>query len=74
MHSQNRRNLVRVLLCWLSLSDQVGDKVTKVKVGDAVGLGVFMEACLDCEMCTTGDENYCLNGITKTYGDTKKYG
>ena len=28
---------------------EVGDKVTKVKVGDLVGVGVIVDSCLDCK-------------------------
>ena len=35
---------------------QVGAKVTKFVVGDHVGIGVFVDACLECESCLNGDE------------------
>lgn len=55
---------------------EVGPKVTKVKVGDAVGVGCFVDACLDCENCKAGDENYCATGVTGTYNADRnpKYG
>lgn len=53
---------------------EVGAKVTKFKVGDTVGVGCFVDACLDCEMCKAGDENYCLKGFTGTYNGTKQHG
>ena len=53
---------------------EVGSKVTKVKVGDNVGVGVFVDACLNCDMCRDGDENYCMNGMVGTYNGDKKYG
>jgi D-arabinose 1-dehydrogenase-like Zn-dependent alcohol dehydrogenase len=35
---------------------EVGSKVTKVKVGDNVGVGCIVDSCLDCNMCSIGDE------------------
>ena len=54
---------------------EVGPKVTKVKVGDNVGVGCMIDSCLDCEACTAGDEIYCMKGgSTHTYNSTKTYG
>lgn len=53
---------------------EVGDKVTKVKVGDRVGVGCFMDACLDCKMCKKGEENYCEKGMTQTFNSHKTHG
>ena len=49
---------------------KVGSKVEKVKVGDHVGVGCIVDACLKCQSCKDGEENYCENGHTMTY-DTK---
>ncbi|KAL8702925.1 MAG: hypothetical protein Q9201_003905 [Fulgogasparrea decipioides] len=46
---------------------KVGDKVTTVKVGDRVGVGAQVWACLECKPCKTDNENYCPNMID-TYG------
>lgn len=35
---------------------EIGDKVTKFKVGDHVGVGCFVDSCLDCSYCKDGDE------------------
>ena len=54
---------------------EVGDKVTKVKVGDNAGVGCIIDSCLACEMCAAGDEQYCeLGGHTHTYNSKKTYG
>jgi len=53
---------------------EVGAKVTKHKVGDHVGVGCIVDACLDCPTCKDGDENYCMKGLTGTYNGTRKYG
>ncbi|KAK3902141.1 chaperonin 10-like protein [Staphylotrichum tortipilum] len=38
---------------------KVGPKVTTVKVGDRVGVGAQISACLDCTQCNEGNETYC---------------
>ena len=48
--------------------------MTKFKVGDNVGVGCFIDACLDCVNCEKGDEQYCLKGMTGTYNGEKKHG
>ena len=45
----------------------VGDKVTKFKPGDTVGVGCMVGSCQHCTSCTDGDEQYCDNGFTGTY-------
>ena len=55
---------------------EVGSKVTKVKVGDNVGVGVISDSCLleTCRNCRIGDEQYCCGGKSvSTYADTKRY-
>ena len=44
------------------------------KVGDHVGVGCFIDSCLDCPNCQNGDEQYCLKGMTLTYKGDKKHG
>lgn len=46
---------------------QVGSDVTKWKVGDTVGVGVFVDSCRECGPCCDGEEQYCENGMTPTY-------
>jgi len=52
----------------------VGPKVTKVKVGDKVGVGCFVDSCLECKECKEGDEQYCRQGMTLTYNSNPKHG
>ncbi|PUZ46579.1 hypothetical protein GQ55_7G090900 [Panicum hallii var. hallii] len=57
---------------------EVGTNVSGFKVGDRVGVGCIVEACLDCDLCHRSEENYCdklvltYNGILSdgsvTYG------
>jgi len=51
---------------------EVGDKVTRVKVGDNIGVGCIRDSCLNCEVCEGGDECYCLKGFTHTYNTLKR--
>ena len=54
---------------------EVGSKVTKVKVGDKVGVGCIIDSCLNCGTCKGGDEQYCEGGgSTHTYNSMKTYG
>jgi len=38
---------------------KVGEKLTIVKVGDRVGVGAQIQACLECKLCKADNENYC---------------
>ncbi|KAJ0097820.1 hypothetical protein Patl1_28344 [Pistacia atlantica] len=38
---------------------EVGGKVTKVKIGDKVGVGCLVGACHSCDNCVNDLENYC---------------
>jgi uncharacterized zinc-type alcohol dehydrogenase-like protein len=46
---------------------QVGNKVTRFKVGDAVGVGCMVDSCRHCSHCESGLEQFCLEGMTGTY-------
>jgi uncharacterized zinc-type alcohol dehydrogenase-like protein len=52
---------------------EVGSDVTKFKVGDRVGVGVFVESCFECPQCLVGDHNYCSKAL-ETYGSTYTVG
>ncbi|MNI48113.1 NADP-dependent alcohol dehydrogenase C 2 [compost metagenome] len=52
----------------------MGAHVTKFAVGDRVGVGCLVDSCGECSNCHKGEEQYCLNGSTGTYGDTDRYG
>jgi alcohol dehydrogenase (NADP+) len=54
--------------------ERVGDAVTKHKVGDAVGIGCFVDSCRKCDACKRGLEQYCEGGIVFTYNGTEKDG
>jgi uncharacterized zinc-type alcohol dehydrogenase-like protein len=50
---------------------QVGSEVTKFAVGDAAGIGCFVDSCRVCPACTTGIEQYCIKGSAQTYNSTE---
>ncbi len=52
----------------------VGDKVSKFKVGDISGVGCMVNSCGHCESCKQGLEQYCLTdgGPTLTYNSPEE--
>ena len=46
---------------------QAGAQVSRFKVGDVVGVGVFVDTCRQCPSCKSGNEQYCDEGMTGTY-------
>ncbi|MGI5429644.1 NAD(P)-dependent alcohol dehydrogenase [Streptomyces sp. CA-179760] len=53
---------------------EVGSEVTCYAVGDRVGVGCMVNSCRECEPCKRGEEQYCLQGNTLTYGSIDKDG
>ena len=51
---------------------RVGAHVSRFKVGDAVGVGCFVDSCRECEPCRAGDEQYCDQGMTGTYNSRER--
>ena len=45
----------------------VGNKVTKHKIGDKVGVGCFVDSCRTCAACQQGLEQYCTVNTVWTY-------
>jgi uncharacterized zinc-type alcohol dehydrogenase-like protein len=45
----------------------VGGAVTRVTVGDTVGVGCMVDSCQHCAACDEGLEQYCENGFVGTY-------
>ncbi len=43
----------------------VGERVTRVKVGDSVGLGWFARSCMTCSPCMDGDHNMCSSRVAE---------
>jgi alcohol dehydrogenase (NADP+) len=46
----------------------VGSAVTKHSVADRVGVGCMVNSCRECSNCRAGQQQYCINGNTLTYG------
>lgn len=46
---------------------EVGNGVTKYKVGELVGVGCLVDSCRTCPSCAEGLEQYCENGFVGTY-------
>ncbi|CAB4586575.1 MAG: alcohol dehydrogenase catalytic domain-containing protein [Actinobacteria bacterium] len=53
---------------------QVGNAVTKFKVGDRIGVGVFVDSCRKCASCQKGLQQYCIEGMTGTYNQLERDG
>ncbi|MBK8304124.1 MAG: NAD(P)-dependent alcohol dehydrogenase [Chloracidobacterium sp.] len=50
---------------------QVGDAVTKFKVGDIAGIGCFVDSCRECVNCKAGHEQACKVHCCWTYNGTE---
>jgi alcohol dehydrogenase (NADP+) len=53
---------------------KVGDKVSRLKVGDHVGVGCLVDSCRTCQSCKDGLEQYCEVHAVGTYNDKEKDG
>ena len=53
---------------------QIGSAVTKFKVGEKIGVGVFVDSCRKCSSCQRGLQQYCLEGMTGTYNGLERDG
>jgi uncharacterized zinc-type alcohol dehydrogenase-like protein len=53
---------------------EIGSEVTKHSVGDRVGVGCMIDSCGKCKNCLKGEEQFCLEGNTMTYGGIDRYG
>jgi alcohol dehydrogenase (NADP+) len=50
----------------------VGGAVTDLAPGDRVAVGTIVDSCGTCPMCRVGQENYCYEYATTTYGGTDR--
>ena len=53
---------------------EVGAAVKKFRVGDRIGVGVFIDSCRKCRNCNAGLEQYCAEGMTGTYNGYERDG
>ncbi|ALN56025.1 alcohol dehydrogenase, zinc-containing [Lysobacter enzymogenes] len=51
---------------------RAGANVKTFNVGDAVGVGCFVDSCRECAQCKAGEEQYCDQGMTGTYNSTER--
>lgn len=52
---------------------EVGPGVTAYVVGDPVAVGNIVDSCGTCAMCLAGQENFCHDFPTLTYGGTDRH-
>lgn len=52
---------------------QVGNEVSKYKIGDLVGVGCMVDSCQTCSACEEDMEMWCENGSTSTYNSKDKF-
>jgi uncharacterized zinc-type alcohol dehydrogenase-like protein len=50
----------------------VGGAVAELAPGDRVAVGTIVDSCGTCPMCRAGQENYCYEYPTTTYGGTDR--
>tara|TARA_E500000331_G_scaffold208522_1_gene199984 strand:- start:1468 stop:2595 length:1128 start_codon:yes stop_codon:yes gene_type:complete len=48
---------------------KLGVDVKKFNLGDRVAVGCFVNSCRACNSCHNNLEQYCANGLVKTYND-----
>ena len=58
----------------VGIVSEVGNGTSKFKVGDRIGVGVFIDSCRECRNCKKGLQQYCLNGMTGTYNGYERDG
>lgn len=51
----------------------VGQDVSTYQVGDRVAVGCMVDSCQECDHCHHGEEQYCRNGMTPTYGSPDRH-
>ncbi|MGC7093624.1 NAD(P)-dependent alcohol dehydrogenase [Amycolatopsis lurida] len=51
----------------------VGPEVTRFTAGDPVAVGNIVDSCGECAMCRAGQENFCHEFPTLTYGGTDRH-
>jgi uncharacterized zinc-type alcohol dehydrogenase-like protein len=51
---------------------EVGNAVTRYKLGDAVAVGCMVDSCQHCDQCHKGEEQLCREGNTQTYNGSDR--
>lgn len=52
---------------------ETGERVTRFKAGDLVGVGVMVDSCGHCAACASAEQQYCEAGFTPTYNGKDRY-
>jgi uncharacterized zinc-type alcohol dehydrogenase-like protein len=52
---------------------EVGSAVTRHAAGDRVAVGCIVDSCKACKYCDEQLEQYCLDGMTGTYGGVDRH-
>ncbi|XP_030547271.2 probable cinnamyl alcohol dehydrogenase 1 [Rhodamnia argentea] len=55
----------------VGIVQEVGDKVSKFKIGDHVGVGTFVDSCRECECCEVRHEEHCSKATVTINGTCK---
>src|SRR5699024_5333542 len=50
-----------------------GAEVSSLRIGDRVAVGNIVDSCGECAMCAIGQENFCHDFPTLTYGGTDRH-
>lgn len=58
----------------VGIVSEVGSAVDKFKIGDRIGVGVFIDSCRKCPPCKSGLQQYCDEGMTGTYNGYERDG
>lgn len=58
----------------VGIVSEIGSAVDKFKIGDRIGVGVFIDSCRKCEPCKNGLQQYCDEGMTGTYNGYERDG
>lgn len=53
---------------------ETGVKVTRFQVGEAVGVGVYIDSCRQCGPCRSGATHFCDKGMIETYNSIERDG
>ena len=58
----------------VGIVSEIGSSVSKFRIGDRIGVGVFIDSCRKCEPCKSGLQQYCDEGMTGTYNGYERDG
>lgn len=53
---------------------EVGSSVSRFSLGDAVGVGVYIDSCRECDPCLSGLTHFCDRGMIETYNSIERDG